>query len=167
MNKRDVLEDRQRKWMEDRKRTMNSSQSPMPNPLQTESQNTTNKHTNSQKSPTTNILPYSHEKNIPSSQLSEEKLITKLTEKISTQIREEIKKEMKTSLHNTSLRDVVADKMENYLQAELHTHTCKICDELMLSPKNTPIILFPCGHTFCKCCVDRSRHQSIYCPYCR
>jgi hypothetical protein len=44
----------------------------------------------------------------------------------------------------------LAERMESYLEAELGTHTCKICFELMVSPVHTPVLLFPCGHTFCK-----------------
>jgi hypothetical protein len=44
----------------------------------------------------------------------------------------------------------LSERMELYLEAELGTHTCKICFELMVSPVHTPVLLFPCGHTFCK-----------------
>ena len=42
--------------------------------------------------------------------------------------------------------------------------------ELMTSPNHTPMLLFPCGHTFCKMCIDRHSSNSkkkSTCPYCR
>jgi hypothetical protein len=57
-------------------------------------------------------------------------------------------------MSNADVRATVAEKMESYLEAELSTHTCKICFELMTSPVHTPILLFPCGHTFCQQCMD-------------
>uniref|UniRef100_A0A7I4E021 RING-type domain-containing protein n=1 Tax=Physcomitrium patens TaxID=3218 RepID=A0A7I4E021_PHYPA len=62
---------------------------------------------------------------------------------------------------------------------QIESNTCPICFELMKSPDFSPILLSPCGHTFCAKCV--SRHVSIHekqsryggplqpapCPYCR
>lgn len=54
-----------------------------------------------------------------------------------------------------SIRDLMSQHMDLFLESELSTHTCKICFELMIPPIHTPILLFPCGHTFCKCCMDK------------
>ena len=54
-----------------------------------------------------------------------------------------------------SIRELMSQHMDLFLESELSTHTCKICFELMIPPIHTPILLFPCGHTFCKCCMDK------------
>jgi RING-type zinc-finger len=107
--------------------------------------------------------------------------LSRLTDKLSIRIRDEIKRE----LRNTSLlqsneniaRQVIEVKMENYLRGELSSYVCKICYEIMSSPLRIPILLFPCGHTFCKQCIDSctkkvvsssDTHTSQFsCPYCR
>ena len=78
----------------------------------------------------------------------------RLTDKLTEHIRDEVMKEMQISMRNVDVRETVAEKMDSYLEAELSTHTCKICFELMTSPLHTPTLLFPCGHTFCKQCMD-------------
>jgi hypothetical protein len=45
------------------------------------------------------------------------------------------------------------EEIGGYLAAELEQTTCPICYELMKAPKNTPTLLFPCGHTFCIECL--------------
>ena len=47
------------------------------------------------------------------------------------------------------------------------SNTCPICLELFLPPSNQPFILFPCGHTFCKLCINTHAKQQSKCPYCR
>ena len=75
--------------------------------------------------------------------------LNKLTDKLASHIREEVRKEIQNS--NEFSGEDLAEKMDTYLQDELSTHTCKICFELMESDKGkTPILLFPCGHTFCE-----------------
>lgn len=114
-----------------------------------------------------------------------EMFLDKLTEKISLQIRDHVKKEMQDTLQSRDVRESVVQRMESFLQAELNTHTCKICFELMTSPMHTPMLIFPCGHTFCKTCMEShmgiqkssgsSNNSSSYnnknvkcnCPYCR
>ena len=50
--------------------------------------------------------------------------------------------------------------LEQYvMQTEANSHTCKICFELMVSPQRTPMFLYPCGHTFCKDCMNRHTNQ--------
>jgi hypothetical protein len=42
--------------------------------------------------------------------------------------------------------------------------------ELMTSPTHTPMLLFPCGHTFCRECIgrhDSNPRKKPNCPYCR
>lgn len=93
--------------------------------------------------------------------------LSKLTDKLTAHIREEIQKELSNSISSHEVRDSVSSKMDSYLSAELSTHTCKICFELMVSPNHTPVLLFPCGHTFCKQCIDQVTRTNKGCPYCR
>lgn len=39
--------------------------------------------------------------------------------------------------------------LEGHLVKELESHTCPICYELMVPPGHGPVLLFPCGHSFC------------------
>ena len=58
---------------------------------------------------------------------------------------------------------------EETLYDQVMSNTCPICFELFLPPRNQPYILFPCGHTFCKSCIDRAAGPSKVnsCPFCR
>ena len=47
------------------------------------------------------------------------------------------------------------------------SNTCPICFDLFLPPHNQPYILFPCGHTFCKGCIDQVAKKNKMCPFCR
>eukprot|EP00455_Lapot_gusevi_P049185 TRINITY_DN6929_c0_g1_i1.p1 TRINITY_DN6929_c0_g1~~TRINITY_DN6929_c0_g1_i1.p1 ORF type:complete len:424 (-),score=54.46 TRINITY_DN6929_c0_g1_i1:87-1358(-) len=49
-------------------------------------------------------------------------------------------------------------------EEELPTHHCSVCYEIMSGHK-VPTILVPCGHTFCRVCLERST-KSV-CPLCR
>lgn len=93
-----------------------------------------------------------------------DEFISKLTTKLTRNIREEVQHIMATSTHTDEVRSVLNEKMDQYLQGELGTHKCKLCHQLMISPNNTPILLFPCGHTFCKQCLGK---RSATCPFCR
>ena len=59
-------------------------------------------------------------------------------------------------------------RCDSYLQTELQTHTCPVCYELMAPPHKAPMLLFPCGHSFCKQCIDsHTARGANTCPYCR
>eukprot|EP01023_Acetabularia_acetabulum_P007826 TRINITY_DN1341_c0_g1_i1.p1 TRINITY_DN1341_c0_g1~~TRINITY_DN1341_c0_g1_i1.p1 ORF type:complete len:311 (-),score=38.96 TRINITY_DN1341_c0_g1_i1:153-1085(-) len=92
---------------------------------------------------------------------STEQIIDRVTSHLMVKIKEEIKEEMK--------QDTGGQKYERFLAAEIESHTCPICYELMLAPINAPVLLHPCGHTFCKVCVSRHRttHSKDRCPCCR
>lgn len=46
------------------------------------------------------------------------------------------------------------------LASELESHCCPICFELMMGPANAPMLLSPCGHTFCaKVCLRQKMLQ--------
>lgn len=101
---------------------------------------------------------------------STDAILHRLTDKLTEHIRHELQREMH-SMDKVDVRETVAEKMNSYLEAELSTHTCKICFELMTSPVHTPVLLFPCGHTFCLKCMDslmgKGSGTSKPCPYCR
>lgn len=105
--------------------------------------------------------------------------LNKLTDRLTSHIRDEIRREMIGTINADSVKASISDRIDGYLQSELSSHTCKICFEIMTSPGHTPILLFPCGHTFCTVCVAAhtgSSSTSITslssggnkgCPYCR
>lgn len=106
--------------------------------------------------------------------LESDNYLSRLTDKLSDRIREEITREFrKTSLLNSNenvARQAIEVKMEDFLRGELSGYVCKICYEVMRSPTRIPTLLFPCGHTFCKLCIDScagKKDSSLACPYCR
>ena len=46
---------------------------------------------------------------------------------------------------------------------------CNICFEKYNKSETVPTTCIPCGHTFCKKCIDELKKQEIYlnCPSCR
>eukprot|EP01026_Neomeris_dumetosa_P029001 TRINITY_DN2350_c0_g1_i14.p1 TRINITY_DN2350_c0_g1~~TRINITY_DN2350_c0_g1_i14.p1 ORF type:complete len:309 (-),score=51.47 TRINITY_DN2350_c0_g1_i14:40-966(-) len=92
---------------------------------------------------------------------STEEMIDKVTSHLIVKIKYEVMEEMK--------RDNNGQKFEGFLAAEIESHTCPICYELMVAPVHAPILFYPCGHTFCKVCVGRHRqsYQKDMCPCCR
>ncbi|KAJ7546047.1 hypothetical protein O6H91_08G022000 [Diphasiastrum complanatum] len=70
---------------------------------------------------------------------------------------------------STSLCETDINTLASSLAAEIESNTCPICFELMASPHHSPVILSPCGHTFCAKCLALQttfNHQKT-CPYCR
>lgn len=97
-------------------------------------------------------------------------------------IREEIQRELSkyhgshapasTSASGTGkeqeLREDLLEKLNSTLHGELHGHLCPSCRELMESPHHTPLLLIPCGHTFCKACWQQQHNEGrLSCSYCR
>ncbi len=103
--------------------------------------------------------------------------LNKLTDRLTTHIRNEVRKEMIGSMNSDAVKESISGRIDDYLQSELSSHTCKICFEIMVSPEHTPILLFPCGHTFCTVCIEAhtaqpkpnsaARNVNKSCPYCR
>jgi len=58
-------------------------------------------------------------------------------------------------------------EIEETLHDQVMSNTCPICYELFLPPDHQPFILFPCGHTFCKICIDQYAKLKKKCPFCR
>ena len=158
MNKRELLEEKKKNWMSDRAISRIKEEISQ-EVFQKKSQIN---NINEKKSLKSDVQV---QNNISTTVTAEntDHFLNKLTEKLTSHIREEIKKEMSTTIHNEDIRETVASKMDSYLQAELGTHLCKICFELMTSPLNTPILLFPCGHTFCGDCSAKQRTQCYIC----
>jgi len=69
--------------------------------------------------------------------------------------------------------------LEKKVCKEVEGNTCAICFELMVlfenilkkvPPNYSPILLFPCGHTFCKTCTlisGSNKLKILKCPVCR
>ena len=96
----------------------------------------------------------------------ESAFLQKPTEKITSRIRNEVhgKLTKQISLPCNTLNS----RLESFMSNELQTSNCSICYEFMLPPQNTAVLLFPCGHTFCKLCIERHRKGGKNkCPYCR
>ncbi|XP_066302103.1 uncharacterized protein [Branchiostoma lanceolatum] len=47
-------------------------------------------------------------------------------------------------------------------ESNIDTHKCQVCSSLMVPPDHRPMLVIPCGHTFCTACV---RHTDT-CPGC-
>lgn len=154
MDKLALIEERKKKWMANQQI----------NNIQDE---TRREVANERRAMMEESKPSSTQTNYKSPYTDSDLFLSKLTDKLTVHIREEIQKELANSISSNEVRDSVSSKMDSYLSAELSTHTCKICFELMTSPNHTPVLLFPCGHTFCKQCIDQVTRTNKGCPYCR
>mmetsp|Transcript_21391 Transcript_21391/g.39929 ORF Transcript_21391/g.39929 Transcript_21391/m.39929 type:complete len:371 (+) Transcript_21391:90-1202(+) len=168
--KRVAMEEQRKRWMEDRQNTL----------TQNEAYSQTKREMSQLDSSPRDISSSSSAvvtRAVSRDLANESELFNRLTEKITKQIRQDVKAEISNNINNDEVRNAVVDKMDRYLEAELHTHTCKICFELMTSPTHTPQLLFPCGHTFCRECLARhgapasqaasKPRNRANCPYCR
>jgi hypothetical protein len=178
MDKRAALEDKRKKWMADRENTLSKTSSSASS--NNNNNNTLSRNTKEKNSTVVHSTRKSTPPSMPMSNINDDEFLNKLTQKLTTHIRDEVRKELQESntyggnevRDNRDMRDVITNRMDNYLQEELHTHICKVCSQLMKSPYHTPMLLFPCGHTFCSQCVGNgdisSSHGSMRnCPYCR
>ncbi|CAD8069187.1 unnamed protein product [Paramecium primaurelia] len=60
------------------------------------------------------------------------------------------------------------NNLESKVCEMVEQQTCAICFELMVPPQYSPILLFPCGHSFCKSCVlDGTKLRIQKCSLCR
>ncbi|KAJ4463026.1 putative zinc finger protein [Paratrimastix pyriformis] len=93
-------------------------------------------------------------------------LLSRVTEKLAIRMREELKAELDAAERSRKAQDERVDAM---LAQELQSNTCPICYELMAPPDKNPVLLFPCGHTFCALCLAShiKAHSPPRCPYCR
>ena len=68
---------------------------------------------------------------------------------------------------NKSSRGETGAEIEETLHDQVMSNTCPICFELFLPPAHQPFILFPCGHTYCKECINTYAKVKKKCPFCR
>lgn len=94
-------------------------------------------------------------------------IIADLTMRITDKLHQE--------LTNNQQKVAKDNQVGSLISKEIEQNTCGICYELMVPPTYSPILLFPCGHTFCKHCVYTSNkhhpnHRQLTiskCPMCR
>lgn len=105
-----------------------------------------------------------------------DQLLQQLTFKLTHHITENIKKEqLNSQLQEKDVCNTIVSRIDEFVSNELSSFLCPICYELMTPPQRLPILLFPCGHTFCQTCLEQhfARHSSSRsnvnrtCPYCR
>lgn len=94
---------------------------------------------------------------IGDSSISSADLVNRLTDRITS------KMQGKMPAHK------VLERIDKSVADELETNACGICFELMLPKEHSPMLLFPCGHTFCKQCLEENEKKSgrKVCPWCR
>ncbi|QDZ21622.1 RING-type domain-containing protein [Chloropicon primus] len=101
-----------------------------------------------------------------------EELVDALTIRLAEKIKAELQLEDRAELGKVQAQvrkeKASVNKLEGYLAKEIASHKCPICYELMIPPDNSPMLLFPCGHTFCKTCLrTHEKYNRRKCPYCR
>ncbi|EFJ40230.1 hypothetical protein VOLCADRAFT_108265 [Volvox carteri f. nagariensis] len=117
-----------------------------------------------------------------------EEVIDRLTERITDRLRNELKVELQARAFQLCLwRDPKSEPNHNpgreseslaaqqgaldtFLVKELESqNTCPVCYELMVPPQHAPVMLFPCGHSFCGRCLEQhiDRNKKTQCPICR
>lgn len=162
MDKRSMLEERRRKWMLDRDLSTLGDEVCADSEIRTGSNTTIGSNMGTCKD---------QERKQQHIHKLTDGLLTRLTEKLTTHLTDEIRREMMRDSNTLDLGNELQKRMESFLESELSTHMCRICFEIMASPNKSPILLFPCGHTFCKECVehhlDSTTTKKSLCPYCR
>eukprot|EP00658_Telonema_sp_P-2_P041459 TRINITY_DN29657_c0_g1_i1.p1 TRINITY_DN29657_c0_g1~~TRINITY_DN29657_c0_g1_i1.p1 ORF type:complete len:274 (-),score=43.88 TRINITY_DN29657_c0_g1_i1:365-1186(-) len=98
-----------------------------------------------------------------------EEVLHRLSERISDRLRQELRVEMRReALSVDDEKAAIGTKVEEMLNEDLSANTCLVCYELMVPPDRAPMMLFPCGHTFCAACLNRNqRERGRQCAYCR
>ena len=79
--------------------------------------------------------------------------------------------ELAAQARQSFARDAAAGELEleGALASEVSRQQCPVCFDLMAPPERTPMMLFPCGHTFCAMCISAhmKAHRKDTCPCCR
>ena len=79
--------------------------------------------------------------------------------------------ELAAQARQSFARDAAAGELEleGALASEVSRQQCPVCFDLMAPPERTPMMLFPCGHTFCAMCINAhmKAHRKDTCPCCR
>ena len=92
-------------------------------------------------------------------------VLDRITEQITERLQVEVRKENARLMQDGA----VGAQVESLLEKHIGTNTCPICYELMASKAHQPMLLFPCGHTFCSSCLQHhlEKLQRKTCPFCR
>jgi hypothetical protein len=108
-----------------------------------------------------------------------DQLLLQLTSKLTSHIQENLRKEqINSKLQEKDICENIISRLDAFVSQELSSFQCPICFELMQPPDKAPMLLFPCGHTFCAICIESHTKQlrrtqavknelRISCPYCR
>jgi hypothetical protein len=92
-------------------------------------------------------------------------VLDRLTEQITERLQVEVRRENARLMQDGA----VGAQVKSLLERHIGTNTCPICYELMSGKAHQPMLLFPCGHTFCAECLhqhlEKLKRQT--CPYCR
>ncbi|KAG8467050.1 hypothetical protein KFE25_000366 [Diacronema lutheri] len=101
-------------------------------------------------------------------------VLDRITERLAQRMRSELAAELsRESAKAQHAQRERSQRAESRLSAEVASHTCPICYELMAGTDNGPVLLVPCGHTLCAACVARidahahSGQRRAACPICR
>ena len=71
-------------------------------------------------------------------------------DRCTVRLRSELQAELqKSSIKSETDHQQARQQLEGSLSQEIESHTCPICYELMVAPRNAPILLFPCGMFSC------------------
>ena len=101
-------------------------------------------------------------------------VIDQLAEKIEHRLRNELSVTMRQDAQRQEAQQRVSNaasdqRTEHDLTEKVGGQTCPVCLELMMPPERSPMLLFPCGHTFCVLCLRPTipSRQLKICPLCR
>lgn len=112
-----------------------------------------------------------HEKKLNSMGINKDQIESSSSSQILTEITMKITEKYEKALSMNSAKNPsqIDMKFEKTISKEIESNTCGICYELMVPPLNSPMLLFPCGHTFCKACIYLPNNQQHInkCPFCR
>eukprot|EP00743_Colponemidia_sp_Colp-15_P007347 GILK01007932.1.p1 GENE.GILK01007932.1~~GILK01007932.1.p1 ORF type:complete len:342 (-),score=64.95 GILK01007932.1:55-1056(-) len=107
---------------------------------------------------------------VPGNMRDAEEMVNRLTERIAERMKVELREELVRENKMVDTRQENLDaQVSKLLTNELESHTCPVCLEIMMPPDYSPIMLFPCGHTFCTNCVSGVQKKATkkQCPLCR
>jgi len=94
-------------------------------------------------------------------------MLDKLTERITERLQVEVRRETAIAMQKGDL----GGQVERFLEDHIATNTCPLCYDLMAGKEHRPMLIFPCGHTFCAACLNKHLLQKAAgtstCPLCR
>ncbi len=92
-------------------------------------------------------------------------VLDRLAMQIADRLQVEVRKESAKLMQDGA----VGAQVESLLERHIASNNCPVCFELMAGKERQPILLFPCGHTFCAACLRMhlEKLDRKTCPYCR